>query len=477
MKNNASLVYGFFLVVGDFLALVAAFVSAYVIRVKLDTRPILAQGFSGEDYLKTLLLLLPFWLLIFGLLGLYNKDTYENRFSEFGRLLIGSFIGILFVIGYAYIVQEEVFPTRLIMAYALLLAFFFVLLFRTIARGIRRSLFHYGIGVSNVLIVGSSAVTHEFVESLADTRVTGYRIVGIVGSADSPNKYRHFTNFEEAVASLKKVGIHSIIQTELYASGEKNSDLLAFAQKNHISYRFVPGNSELFSGNIDVDLFYSIPVIAVHQTALIGWGRIVKRLFDIGFSLFSLIILSPLFLLLVLVSKITDPKCSVFFKQTRLTRFNREFRVYKFRSMHSEYGKGTPEEDFILMGRPELAKQFRENKEHFENDPRLTPIGRFLRATSLDELPQLYNVLKGDISLVGPRALIPQELKEYKQRHAILSVKSGLTGLAQISGRKDISFDERRKLDLFYVQNWSFWGDIVIILRTFSVVLFHRGAK
>src|SRR5690606_23112501 len=112
-----------------------------------------------------------------------------------------------------------------------------------------------------------------------------------------------------------------------------------------------------------------------------------------------------------------------------------------------------------------------------KKDPRITPLGRFLRATSLDELPQLWNVLKGDISLVGPRALIPQELKEYKQRHSILSVKSGLTGLAVISGRKDIPFEERRQLDLYYVQNWSFWNDVVILAKTIAVVVLRRGAK
>jgi exopolysaccharide biosynthesis polyprenyl glycosylphosphotransferase len=476
MKNNASLLYGFFLVIGDFLALVAAFVSAYIIRVKLDPRPLVAQ-IAAKEYLEIFLFLLPFWLIIFGLLGLYNKNTYENRFSEFGRLLIGSFVGILFVISYAYITNTEVFPARLVTVYGLLLAFAFVLLFRTIARGIRRSLFNYGIGINNVLIVGETKITTELIEAIGRTKVTGYKIVGIVGKPKHDGDYRHFDTFADAIKALKSKGLQSIIQTQLYAEPERNSEILAFAQENHIAYRFVPGNSELFVGNIDVDLFHSIPVIAVHQTAIVGWGRVVKRIFDIVISLTVLTVLSPLMVLVVLLVKITDPKGPVFFRQIRLTRFDQKFKVYKFRSMYSRYGKGTPEDDFILMGRPDLAKAFRANKEYFKDDPRITPLGRFLRQTSLDELPQLFNVIKGDISLVGPRALIPQELEVYERRHAILAVKSGLTGLAQISGRKDITFDERRQLDLYYVQNWSFWSDIVILLRTISVVLFHRGAK
>jgi lipopolysaccharide/colanic/teichoic acid biosynthesis glycosyltransferase len=124
-----------------------------------------------------------------------------------------------------------------------------------------------------------------------------------------------------------------------------------------------------------------------------------------------------------------------------------------------------------MIGKPELLKQYRENGDQLDNDFRVTPLGRFLRRASLDELPQLLNVFKGDISLVGPRALIPEELQAYEKRHTILSVKSGLTGLAQISGRRTISFAERRKLDTYYVQNWSFWMDLVILIKTVRTVI------
>lgn len=137
----------------------------------------------------------------------------------------------------------------------------------------------------------------------------------------------------------------------------------------------------------------------------------------------------------------------------------------------------SPEEGFAKMGRLDLLKQYRDNGDKLPKDPRVTPIGRFLRKYSLDELPQLINVVKGDISLVGPRALDHFELDQYDKKNLILSVKTGLTGLAQISGRNDIPFEERRKLDLYYVQNWSFWSDIVILIKTVSVVLFHRGAR
>lgn len=130
-----------------------------------------------------------------------------------------------------------------------------------------------------------------------------------------------------------------------------------------------------------------------------------------------------------------------------------------------------------MMGKPELAEQYRANGDMLKNDPRVTPIGHFLRSSSLDELPQLFNVVRGDISLVGPRALIPQELAQYTRKHTILSVKSGITGLAQVSGRRNISFEERRKLDIYYVQNWSFWLDVTILFKTIGSVLRRDGAQ
>ena len=475
MKNNASLVYGFFLVVGDFLALTAAFSLAYILRVKLDDRPLI-EFISARDYLKAFLYILPFWLLIFGVIGLYHRNTYENRFSEFGRLLVGCFLGILVAIGYEYVTNTEIFPARLVPIYTLVLSFSLVLLFRTFARAIRRSLFSYGVGVNHVLLVGSTGATGEFINALNDTRISGYKIVGIVGKSHKNGNYHYSPSFSSATKSLEKIGIHSIIQTELYAEAEKNAEILAFAQENHIAYRFVPGNSELFSGNIDVDLFYSIPVIAVHQTALVGWGRIVKRLFDFLVGGLILIVASPIMLIVAICITIFDPG-PIFYRQERLSRFNSKVKIFKFRSMKKKYSGPLPEEAFIMMGKPELIEEYRKNGDQLENDPRISRIGKFLRASSLDELPQLFNVVRGDISLVGPRALVERDLDKYDKKNLILSVKSGLTGLAVISGRKDLPFEERRKLDLYYVQNWSFWNDIVILAKTAAVVLLRRGAK
>lgn len=478
MKNNASQIYNTLLVLGDFLALIAAFVAAFILRVTLSNAPI-AHPVPALTYLYIFLMVTPFWILIFALLGLYNSAIYEKRFSEFGRLFVGSFIGLLFVVFINFLTPQALFPSKLVPIYGFGLGFLFLIIYRNLARIVRTELFSFQIGLNNVLLVGSTVMTAELIELLHDSRRSGYKILGVIGGRSTPGKYLDIPVYESLADARSRIRrpVHTIIQTELYADETRNREILEYAQTRHIAFRFVPGNSELFVGRLDVELFRgSIPVVAVHQTPLIGWGRIVKRLFDLIIGLLVLLVASPLLLLIALLIKLSGGG-PVFFRQTRLTRFNDRFRVYKFRTQYARFDGTTPEEAFVMLGKPELALQYRKNGDHIDNDPRITPIGRFLRRSSLDELPQLFNVVRGDISLVGPRALVPEELSEYEKRHTILSVKSGLTGLAQVSGRRNISFEERRKLDIYYVQNWSFWLDVIILVKTVRVVLERTGAE
>lgn len=473
MRNNATFAYAILLILGDFLALVAAFSAAYILRVKVDPRPVIEQ-IPALDYLRAFLVVLPFWILVHAFIGLYSPGVYEKRFSEIGRLLIGSFMGILVVIGYDFVTNGAIFPARLVPVYGLVLGFSFLLLFRLTARTARRVLYRFGVGISNVVIVGDTGASENLVSTIGHTKTSGFKVLAVVGPGTS--RIKTYTNFADAIQHLR-LPIHAIIQTELYKDQDSNNEILRYAQENHVSYRFVPGNSDLFVGNIDVELFAGLPVIAVHQTALIGWGRIVKRLFDLFLASIILVITSPLLLITAILLKLSNIKSPVFFRQVRLTRFNREFMVFKFRTHRAGISGLSDKEAFDKIGKPELYEKYKAGGFVLENDPRVSRLGKILRRTSLDELPQLFNVLLGDLSLVGPRTLIPAELNTYERKHAILSVKAGITGLAQISGREEISFDERRKLDVYYVQNWSFWMDISILLRTVRAVLSGVGAK
>lgn len=478
MTRRNSKLYSFTLMLVDALVLVATFALAYVARVQYDPRPLL-HNIYAYDYLFAFLLIVPFWIAVFGLVGLYQPKTYNRRLIEWSKIAIGSFLGVLLVIGWEYVSGKELFPARLVAAYALAGSFVLIVLEREIMRLIRTLSYYFGRGVRRVLLIGTSGATSDIATSLANTQKSGHAIVAIAGPKKilpAGSHALHFSTPEAALKQIEELGVTTIIQTDLYENPDRNQTILSAAQANHIDYNFIPGESEFYSGKNTVDVFLGYPMITVYQTPLVGWGSIVKRIFDFVVGVLLVVILSPLLLIILLVKKLADPG-PAFYVSKRLSRFSEPIGIIKFRSMGAQYGGKDAAEEFREMGREDLAKKYEKDRK-VDNDPRITPFGGFLRASSLDELPQIFNVLKGDISLVGPRPILPQEVKLAKGRTALLhSVKSGMTGLWQVSGRSELSFDDRIELELFYAQNWSFWLDIKILFKTAWVVLKGRGAK
>jgi exopolysaccharide biosynthesis polyprenyl glycosylphosphotransferase len=475
MKSNVNATFIVFLIIGDFLAIMAAFTVAYIMRVIYATGPYIP--ITSLEYAKLFALLTPIWLGIFAVLGLYNFSIFEWRLKEFGRLIIGSFIGIMMMITYEFGINKPIFPARIIAVYAFGIACLLLILERTIIRSIRLLARSRGIGIVRTMLIGDSKYLELLLTNLKHPRRTGYEVVMVVTKEKLPSWYKgkHSSDLDATLAAIPDLGIHSIIMTSLSQDPSVSERIIAGAQENHCGFRFVPAQDSMYSGSMEVELFQGTPLIRVFHTPLFGMGRIYKRLFDIVFGTLALIITSPLIGLACLALYLFDGG-DPFYRQRRLTRFNNEIRIFKVRTQKKAYHRMTPEEGFAKMGRPELAIKFREQGDFLENDPRISRIGRFLRKTSIDELPQLLNVIKGDISLVGPRPLEAFELKSYPYKHIMLSVKTGVTGLAVVTGRRDIPFDERRKLDLYYVQNWSFWLDIKILARTIVEVLRSRGS-
>ena len=480
MPSKNTKLYSLFLILADFVVLLVAFIGAYILRVQYDPRPLVSQVYAF-DYLTSFLLIIPVWIIIFAVLGLYQSNTYNRRLVEWGKIAVGSFIGILVIIGWEYVSGEHIFPARLVAAYALGISFLLILGEREVLRITRSLLFYFGRGISNVLVIGDSDATRDIADNLAETHKSGYRIVAIAG----PKKVvppglevQRFSSVDRALEHIKQLGITTIIQTDLYDSDERNQRILGAAQVNHISYTFIPGEPEFYTGKNTVDVFLGYPMISVSQTPLIGWGGIVKRLFDIVATSIIILVLSPIFLLLIILQKlINGPSFPVFYAANRLTKGARPFGMLKFRSMNPKYGSKDAVQDFKDMGRPDLATEYEEHRKILSQpDPRITRFGHFIRKTSLDELPQLFNVLKGDLSLVGPRPIEPIELERYRDRGALLlSVQSGITGLWQVSGRNNLSFEQRVELELYYAQNWSFWMDIKIMLKTPGALLKRKG--
>jgi exopolysaccharide biosynthesis polyprenyl glycosylphosphotransferase len=478
MPSRNAKFYSLLLLIADVLALIIAFSIAYILRVQNDPRPLLVPVYA-KTYVLTFLAIMPFWIATYASLGLYASTTYNRRLVEWAKIAIGTLIGILLVIGYEYVAEDRVFPARLVAAYALVGSFVLLLLEREIMRALRSLMFRIGRGTSRVLIIGNSSATKDIARELAETKKSGYRVVAMNCPARLvPNELsvEHFIDTEAALESIKRLHITTIIQTDLYDSSERNQRVLSAAQTNHINYSFIPGEAEFYSGKNTVDVFLGYPMISVSQTPLIGWGAIAKRIFDAIISLLLVVILSPVILLLIVLQKIFNPG-PVFYVSKRLSQFSKPVQLIKFRSMSAKYGKKDAADEFIEMGREDLAVEYRRNRK-VKHDPRVTHFGNFLRATSLDELPQIFNVLRGDLSLVGPRPILPQEVAFSEGKAALLhSVKSGVTGLWQVSGRSELSFDERIELETFYAQNWSFWLDIKILFKTIAVVIRKQGAR
>lgn len=478
MPSRNTKFYSLVLLMSDLVVLLAAFTIAYVARVQYDDRPLVAPVFA-LDYLSTVLTILPFWLIAFAFIGLYNANVYNRRLTEWSRLIVGAFIGMLFFIGWEYVTDRSLFPARLVVAYAFFASALLLIFERELLRFIRTQMYRFKRGTPRVLVIGNSPATADIAKALSNTAKSGYQIIAIACPKRLlPEKInaQHFSSADQALAAIENLKIHMIIQTDLYDSEDRNQRILAAAQSRHIQYNFIPGEPEFYTGKNTVDVFLGYPMITVHQTPLTGWGEIVKRVFDAIVSLVLIIILSPVYLLLVLLQIIFNPG-PVFYISKRLSRFSDPIDLIKFRTMMPQFGGKDAAEEFREMGREDLVTEY-ETYRKVENDPRITRFGKFLRDTSIDELPQLFNVLRGDLSLVGPRPILPQEVKFGKSRAALLhSVRSGVTGLWQVSGRSNLSFDERIELELYYAQNWSFWLDIKILFKTIGVVIRKQGAK
>ena len=474
MKKDPGFIFRLFLMLGDAFAIVFSFTFAYFFRTHIDTRPYFFQS-EIRDFALTIALLVPLWIIILALLGLYQKSIFlgKSRLRELMRLLSASVLGVMGIITYDFFGQNNLFPTRTIAVYSAIICFISLVLVRSLLKFIRRLVFRQNRGTLRAVIIGNSKNTEYLADHIMGFPEEGYQLVGIVSNhryvPQGANRYR-YSSLKEA---LKKSRPDVIFQTD-----ERQTEYVYHqAVVRHLLYYYVPSEAALSSHMGEMELVGNTPAILVKVTPLMSTAKFVKRFTDIFLGVIATIIaLIPMFII-GLISRLSDPRHSAFYSEYRLSRYNRRVKIYKFRSMKPEYSGISPEEAFKKMGKPELIKKYRKNGDYLKNDPRVTKLGKFLRATSLDELPQLFNVLKGDISLVGPRALVPGELRDYGDRSLLLSVKSGLTGLAQVSGRRDISFEERRALDLYYIQNWSLRLDLSIILRTIGVVLMRKGAK
>lgn len=475
MKRDTGLIFHAFLILGDACAILLSFLAAYFMRTHLDQRPFYFEA-DPWRFVLSMLVMVPIYLVIMAALGLYKKSVFLNnsRWREIGRIFLASVIGMMAIITCDFFFATDLFPVKVMALYAVFTCFVLLTLFRGLVRLVRRlALKHSRRAALRAVIVGNSPNTEYLADYISAYPESGFRLVGTVASKKYIPKDLRRRQYSSLKEALKKARPDVIFQTD-----EKRTDYVyRQAVNRHLLYYFVPSSAALTAQTGEIELIGSTPAIQVKATPLAGGARFAKRCFDLIFGSIILVVALIPMAIIWLIEKISNPKAPAVYSDIRLSRYNQKVKIYKFRSLKPEYNGLTPEEAFEKMGKPQLIKKYRAGGDMIPNDPRISKLGKFLRATSLDELPQLINVVKGDISLVGPRALVPGELHHYGDRSLLLSVKSGLTGLAQVSGRRDIGFEERRALDIYYIQNWSIWMDLRILFRTVGAVLLCKGAK
>jgi exopolysaccharide biosynthesis polyprenyl glycosylphosphotransferase len=447
----------------DFGMLLAAGIVTYLLRTHiLDVfRPVLFQfNLPLLKYFGITIVTALVFMFCYAVSGLYMVRSRSSVLDEFLKVIIGSSAGIMAMIVYIFL-RQELFNSRFLVLGAWFFAILFVFVGRLILRGIQRSLTATkGFGLQRALVIGNGTMALRIAEEITASPDQGYQIVAKLDEhniSKVENLHRHH-------------GFDEVILANPSYDHNHTAELVDFCNENHCTFRFVPHLYETLTMSSSVDLVAGMPLIELKRTPLEGWGRVFKRASDIAWSLIGLTILSPLFVVVALLIKGTS-KGPVFVGLKRIS-VNHQFDLYKFRSMIDKAHDLNGYYRSLGNDRPDAGPLWK-----MKDDPRVTSVGRFLRRTRIDELPQLWNVLKGDMSLVGPRPHQPDEIAQYQKHHKkLLAIKAGATGMAQVSGSSDLPFEEEVTLDSFYIEHWSLWLDMKIVFKTMFKMFNDRSA-
>lgn len=452
----------------DYLALIFSALVAYFIRYLPATQKIRPVIFdlSFEKYFGLTCVIAILWLGIFALSGLYHFRSTKKFYQDLGRIFVACSAGLALVLA-VMVFTRYLFDSRFIILTTWALAIIFVSLERLMINLGQKIAYKVGFGVHRIVIIGDGAVASDLVKEFNDHPVLGYKVVEKFAEFDKQT-------LEKMKMMAENDAIDEIIKINPNFNPEQTIDLINFISDYHLDFRYTADLLGTQLTNLEVTTYAGTPVIEVKRTRLDGWGRIYKRIFDIIGSLIITVLLSPLMLIISFAIKL-DSKGPIFFKYKRIGQYGKPFTYFKFRSMieNAHYYRFDPEfiaqHQNLRQGSPMMK---------FKNDPRITKVGKIIRRLSLDELPELFLVLAGKMSLVGPRPHEIQEVENY-QRHQkkVLTIKPGISGLAQVSGRSDLDFEEEVKLDIFYVETWSLGLDLQILFKTPLAVIKRRQAE
>ena len=424
-------------------------------------------------YAKIVLGLIPLWLIIFALFGLYNCRHLLGGVGEYARIFHASTAGLLVVVFVTFIVEDFIIARGWLIS-AWLLNFVLVVGARFWLRRVVYTLRRHGYFLTPTLIVGGNGEACLLAHQLSHWPTSGLNLLGFVSDQLPPDQrvIRNLYSLGTIKDLSNLIERYNVEELILATSALTQDTILEIFQRYGFSDRvniwFSSGLFEIMTTGLQVKELAYTPLIVVNQVRLTGLEHFLKTVMDYALTILGLFLLMPVMFLIAVLIKLDSPG-PIFHWRRVMGVGGSEFYALKFRTM-------CVDSDQILAQYPALQANLATTHK-LKADPRVTRLGRFLRRFSLDELPQLFNVLLGQMSLIGPRMITPAELADYGQWEMnLLTVKPGLTGLWQISGRNDLSYEERVRLDMHYIRNYSIWLDIFIIWRTIPTVLNGRGA-
>lgn len=463
------------LILSDAIMASIAFRVAYIVRFDLSI-PLFKQDAmpSLNSYQNLVLILIPIWLGIFALSGLYKRQNLLGGTREYSLIFNATTIGMFTVISAGFLVPEFIFARGwLLLAWAFV--FLFTLIGRFVLRRIVYSLREHGYYLSPAIIIGANEEGISLAEQLLSWKASGLHVLGFVDAKEAVGTriFRHLHSLgkvDQLDTIIKQYRIEEVIlATSAFSSRDNMLEIFkSYGVASGVNLRMSSGLYEIITTGLTVKEFAFVPLVGINQLRLTGLDKFLKLALDYCITTVGVIAVAPIFFILGILVKLDSPGPVV--HRRRVMGVNgRQFDAYKFRTM---FING----DEILAEHPELKKELREYGK-LKDDPRVTRVGRLLRKTSLDELPQLFNVLRGEMSLVGPRMITDEELDKYDQWDInLLTVRPGLTGLWQVSGRSDVSYEQRVRYDMYYIRNWSIWLDLQLLFQTLPAVLKRRGA-
>ncbi len=455
-------------VVMDAFITTLSYALAYILRFYIFQSNTEGVGvLPAKDYFGVLIFIIPAYILLYFACNVYGPKRTGKQRREIGAIIQANTIGIALYIVILYLFVREIHYSRTMMAVFYVLNIIITTIYRIVLRKTLRSMRKRGYNLKHVLVVGYSRAAESYIDRLQWNPQWGYWVSGVLDdTVPQGTLYKGVKvlgDIDSLTATLQEMKLDEIAIALSLKDYDRLEEIVNICEKSGVHTKFIPDYNSLIPSRPYTEDLMGLPVINIRYVPLSNTGNmVIKRAMDIVGSLCGIILLSPVLLIIAIAIKLTSPG-PVIFKQERVGLHNVPFYMYKFRSMEQQ------------------TEADEKKAWTVRNDPRVTPIGKLLRRTSLDELPQLFNILKGDMSLVGPRPERPLFVEKFKEeipRYMIKhQVRPGLTGWAQVNGyRGDSSIPKRIEHDLYYIENWTLSFDIKIIILTFFTGFINKNA-